>query len=196
MEPPNRSSIWRFPEFASYNPPSNYNDNELFCGGYSVQYEQNKGRCGICGDPWNEPEPRDNEDGGKFGRGIIVANYKSGQIFPFSVELTRSHLGRFRLRLCARNNPSERVTQGCFDKNKLMLMDDRGKKLGIRYPVQERTGFYNGSAFLPENVKCSHCVIQWQYKAGNTWGHCKNGTFKTGCGHQETFRGCSDVSIS
>jgi len=29
MDPPNRSSIWRFKEFASHNPPTNYNDNEV-----------------------------------------------------------------------------------------------------------------------------------------------------------------------
>ncbi|GFT30055.1 chitin-binding type-4 domain-containing protein, partial [Nephila pilipes] len=29
LEPPSRSSMWRF----GYNTPSNYNDNELFCGG-------------------------------------------------------------------------------------------------------------------------------------------------------------------
>ena len=33
IDPPNRSSVWRlFPGQA----PQNYNDNELFCGGFSV----------------------------------------------------------------------------------------------------------------------------------------------------------------
>lgn len=36
MEPPNRSSLWRFSEYRQYNPPVNYNDNENFCGGASV----------------------------------------------------------------------------------------------------------------------------------------------------------------
>ena len=39
MEPPNRSSLWRFPEFAEYNPPANYNDNENYCGGAGVSTE-------------------------------------------------------------------------------------------------------------------------------------------------------------
>ena len=33
LEPPGRSSVWRFSEFAAYDPPRNGNDNELFCGG-------------------------------------------------------------------------------------------------------------------------------------------------------------------
>ena len=36
MNPPSRSSIWRFPEFAHLNPVPNYSDNELFCGGVGV----------------------------------------------------------------------------------------------------------------------------------------------------------------
>jgi hypothetical protein len=31
----------------------NDNDNEVYCGGYGVQHDQNGGRCGICGDPWD-----------------------------------------------------------------------------------------------------------------------------------------------
>ena len=33
IEPPMRSSMWRF----GYNTPINYNDNELFCGGIQVR---------------------------------------------------------------------------------------------------------------------------------------------------------------
>lgn len=38
LEPPNRSSLWR------YNPdaPANYNDNENFCGGASVRILDDK----------------------------------------------------------------------------------------------------------------------------------------------------------
>lgn len=38
MEPPNRSSLWRFPEFAKENPPINYDDNRLYCGGFAVSH--------------------------------------------------------------------------------------------------------------------------------------------------------------
>lgn len=32
LEPAGRSSAWRF----GFNTPKNYNDNELFCGGFDV----------------------------------------------------------------------------------------------------------------------------------------------------------------
>ena len=32
IQPAQRSSAWRF----GYNNPKNYNDNELFCGGFGV----------------------------------------------------------------------------------------------------------------------------------------------------------------
>jgi len=34
----------------------------------------------VCGDPYNETQPRENEDGGIYGLGIIVREYKSGQV--------------------------------------------------------------------------------------------------------------------
>ena len=36
-----------------FNTPPNYNDHELYCGGYSRQWRTNGGKCGICGDPWD-----------------------------------------------------------------------------------------------------------------------------------------------
>ena len=44
-----------------YSNPVNYNDNELYCGGFSVQWQDNEGRCGVCGDNWAEPTPRTHE---------------------------------------------------------------------------------------------------------------------------------------
>lgn len=104
VKPAGRATLWRNPEFAKYNPPRNYDDTQLFCGGVyvrtkyvtvpwkfwiiackldfqkQVQYDLNNGSCGICGDPFNEPQPRTHEGGGMFGRGIIVGEYKAGQV--------------------------------------------------------------------------------------------------------------------
>lgn len=44
-------------------------------------------------------------------------------------------------------------------------------------------------------LECSNCVLQWHYTAGNNWGVCANGTGALGCGPQEQFRGCADISI-
>lgn len=105
MDPPNRSSLWRLAEYESYNPPINYDDNQLFCGGFVViffpsvskgyrilefqnttlskfqlQYQHNGGKCGECGDPYNSTRPRDNEHGGLYGQGIITKTYRKGQV--------------------------------------------------------------------------------------------------------------------
>ena len=38
-----------------FDTPPNYNDHELYCGGFSRQWRTNGGKCGICGDPWDSP---------------------------------------------------------------------------------------------------------------------------------------------
>lgn len=37
IEPPSRASAWRY----GFNTPANYNDHELFCGGFTKQYQGN-----------------------------------------------------------------------------------------------------------------------------------------------------------
>ena len=76
--------------------PENVNDHELNCGGFGRQQKNNGGKgeggragvkdgkegrlrreggwcgppglCGVCGDPYDQPRPRDNELGGRWGR--------------------------------------------------------------------------------------------------------------------------------
>lgn len=74
MEPPSRNAMWRF----GYPNPVNYNDNELFCGGYAVQWDQNDGKCGVCGDAYHAQ--RSHEAGGEYARGIIGRRYAAGQV--------------------------------------------------------------------------------------------------------------------
>lgn len=42
IEPPSRASAWRY----GFDTPPNYNDHELYCGGFSVQWHKNNGKCG------------------------------------------------------------------------------------------------------------------------------------------------------
>jgi len=107
------------------------------------------------------------------------------------VELTAAHLGHFEFHLCARDSRDEIETDECFEKNVLQLQNGLYK-----LPVSNRKGKYYTKARLPKWVTCNRCVIRWHYRAGNNWGNCGDGTFDEGCGNQETFRGCSDVSIS
>jgi len=75
-----RSSIWRFPEFEDFHPVVNADDNQVYCGGFTVQHHQNGGKCGICGDNYAQRRPRDNESGGKYDVGLIVRNYTAGSV--------------------------------------------------------------------------------------------------------------------
>jgi hypothetical protein len=48
---------------------------------------------------------------------------------------------------------------------------------------------------LPANLTCKHCVFQWKYITGNSWG-VTNGKGCVGCGEKnEEFYGCSDIAI-
>lgn len=51
IEPPSRASMWRY----GFGTPHDYNDHECYCGGFTRQWQRNKGKCGICGDPWDSP---------------------------------------------------------------------------------------------------------------------------------------------
>jgi len=186
MRPPNRSSIWRVPEFTHLNPPQNYDDNQLYCGGIH-QADDPGSNCGVCGDPASASKPRANEVGGTYDAGIIVAQYQAGQAIDIEVELTVSHMGNMEFRLC--NNP-QNEQQSCFDQNILQLVTG-----GTKLPAGP-TGPTRTRVQLPNNLRCDRCILQWNYRAGNGWGDCGNGTSATGCGPQETFRGCADIRIN
>ena len=48
---------------------------------------------------------------------------------------------------------------------------------------------------LPASLSCLRCVLQWKYVGGNNWGKCSDGREAVGCGPQEEFRACADISI-
>lgn len=190
MEPPARNAMWRF----GFPNSVNYNDNELFCGGYAVQWEQNQGQCGVCGDAYNLRSPRPHEAGGEFGKGIVTRRYFSGQEVDVEIELTANHMGRFELFLCPNNNAYYEATQDCFDRYPLYLTGTSE----VRYTIPPESGkkeIFRYRVKLPRRVTCTQCVLQWTYYTGNMWGRCDNGTEGVGCGKPETFRNCADISI-
>ncbi|EZA61441.1 hypothetical protein DMN91_003949 [Ooceraea biroi] len=189
LDPINRSSAWR----KGFPVEPNYTDNEHFCGGRTIQHNQNGGKCGECGDNYALPRPRSNENGGRYGTGVIVQKYKAGSTIDVTVRLTASHLGHFEFNLCPLKSKTDLETDECFNKYPLPLADGSGYNYPITvYGSKEYTVRLN----LPKGVTCDQCVIRWHYRTGNTWGICENGTKKMGCGPQETFRSCADVSIS
>nr|XP_023020670.1 uncharacterized protein LOC111509205 [Leptinotarsa decemlineata]XP_023020671.1 uncharacterized protein LOC111509205 [Leptinotarsa decemlineata]XP_023020673.1 uncharacterized protein LOC111509205 [Leptinotarsa decemlineata]XP_023020674.1 uncharacterized protein LOC111509205 [Leptinotarsa decemlineata] len=190
IEPPSRSSAWRY----GFNTPHNYNDHELFCGGFTRQWVKNEGKCGVCGDPWDSKIPRANEYGGTYGKGIIVRKYPTGNAITIRVELTAFHYGYFEFSICPNY---QNTTQECLDQNILQLAkpQDNVEHKGVRYFPKDGNKVYEMKYRLPKK-SCEHCVMQWRYVAGNNWGNCPNGTGAVGCGPQEEFRACADITIA
>ncbi len=109
-----------------------------------------------------------------------------------TVKLQAGMYGYFEFHLCAyKKSAKELVTQECFDRHLLRLMDG-----SIRYPIpaQADNTVHTVSLKLPDsNVNCEHCVIRWRYLAGNP--SCQDGENGSGCGQQSELRHCADVTI-
>lgn len=185
LDPPNRGSAWRYlPGF-----PVNYNDNANFCGGNSIQNGLNGGKCGLCGDDWRDPQPRKNENSGQYGTGQVVATYRSGQVIDTYTLLTANHLGIFQYSICKILDSSKpEPGEECF----FPLSHENG---AIQASITKTDFEVRHRLKLPNGFTCKHCVLRWHYKTGNSWGQCEDGTSGLGCGPQETFRTCTDISI-
>lgn len=191
-DPPARNAMWRF----GFHNPVNYNDNELYCGGFSVMWSENGGKCGVCGDRFSDPVPRPHEAGGTYGNGIIARRYSMGQTIDIEIDISANHWGHFELKICPTNGKLNSATQACFDEHPLVLADNlRSHQFYVPTESPKITKF-NYKVNLPFGLTCSQCVMQWTYYTGNTWGLCSNGTEAVGCGAQEMFRNCADVQIN
>jgi len=186
MEPPGRASMWR----KGYDTPPDYNDNQCFCGGF-VHQQSLGGQCGICGDPYDESEPRTHEIGGTYYKGLLVANYTTGQEMDVTIQITANHMGFFQFKLCSVPGFNTEATQECLDKTLLKLAgsDDTD------YYITDEVKDFQVKLQLPADLECDHCVLQWRYHGGNNWGLCPDGVGRDGCGPQEEFYGCADVSV-
>lgn len=185
MDPVNRLSRWRVDN--SY--PREYTDNQGFCGGYAVQWQNNGGRCGLCGDPYQDSAPRRAELGGDFGQGVIVKTYKKGQVIETSNRITANHYGFISWQLC--NLDVKIESEDCFSQYQLATTSGE-----INWTIPTSTGDFKVQLQLPSKLVCNHCVLRWTYTAGNNWGICPDGRGKLGCGSQETFKSCSDIRIT
>lgn len=185
ISPVGRGSRWRIDRTA----PVNYDDNGSNCGGFSNQWSVNGGKCGICGDPYQYATPRPHELGGSIGvNGVVVGSYNKNSTIEVTVRITANHLGKFLFDLC--NLDYENESEECFARYRIRTSDGRDE-----YTIGSAVGDYKVLLKLP-NISCQHCVLRWQYIAGNNWGWCGDGTGRLGCGPQETFITCSDIKIT
>ena len=111
-------------------------------------------------------QPRDNEGGGKFGRGTITRVYQMNERMKVKIELTANHMGHFEFRLCPQNNPLVPASQTCLDRN--LLEQTNGE--GAEYYPGPGNRVFQVWLRLPANLTCTQCVLQWRYFAANNWG--------------------------
>ena len=165
MDPPSRNSMWR----SGFRNPPNYNDNELNCGGFSYQWSVNKGKCGVCGDPFGRVQ--EHVFPGKYANNIITKTYRKGNEIDVMVHITANHKGYFTFRLGD-------IGVGPVTEEKLSYILKIARSESIRYylPKGSGAGFFKVSLQLPQTLLCKHCVLQWTYVAGNSWGTDESGS--------------------
>ncbi|XP_062587524.1 uncharacterized protein LOC134249165 [Saccostrea cucullata] len=193
LSPPQRGSLWRY----GYDTPPNYDDNGLFCGGIE-EYIKTGGKCGVCGDAYKGP--REHEAGGKYAKGIIVEQLPAGSTeMKTTIQITSYHMGYFEFRICPHNDIRRPVSQQCLDEHLMIIKEGTPESEYTRYypdnPIETGKDKYHLTLLLPRGIRCEQCVLQWTYNTGNSWGTDKNGTSCLGCGLQEVFKNCADISI-
>ncbi|EDS42348.1 conserved hypothetical protein [Culex quinquefasciatus] len=165
IEPPSRASAWRY----GFSTPPNYNDHELYCGGFNRQWQKNDGKCGECGDAFDVPRPRPHEFGGKWGQGVIVRRYKPGSVITLRVELTASHMGYFEFRMC----DSVKAQQDCLDKHLLKIISGtpsipNPSDLGTRFYPRNGSRIYDMKAELPKGRRDQTNLVS-KFATGFFW---------------------------
>lgn len=184
IDPPHRGSMWRF----GFDTPHDYNDMSLNCGGIPHQWKMHAGKCGLCGDPY-EQKPYEHESGGKYATGTIARTYLEGQKITITIELTANKQGWFEFRLC----DGQKETQDCFDKNLLKVLNGDISKYDVK---STKNGNFSIDIELPQGLVCSNCVLQFKYHAGNNYGTSKDGKTCLGCAEeQEEVYNCADIEI-
>lgn len=114
--------------------------------------------------------------------------------------------------MCSLTRPEEVETESCFGEPLHILESN-----DTRFPFGWDSGTVLLTVRLPQDLICERCVFQWEYVtgeketylrltqilfliyndllAGNVWDECEDGSEGLGCGPQETFRNCADISI-
>ncbi|XP_068681915.1 uncharacterized protein [Montipora foliosa] len=186
IDPASRNSAWRY----GFGTPRQDTDNELNCGGFSVQWNTNKGKCGVCGDAYHlKKREALYTYPGKFATGTITKVYTEGQEIEVLVDVTSNHNGGFTFRVGDIGDPP--ITQ---EKLKHVLKQPNGAtewKINSKFNTVFKIRLQ-----LPKGLTCDHCVLQWWWRVANSWGCDGPGNCGIGKGEQETFVNCADIRIT
>lgn len=150
-----------------------------------------------------------------------VRNYFPGSTIDILVDIVANHGGTFEYQLCWRDQPDQRETEECFESLVLVkqkdidssgptsetsielssekpeLAADQDDENSYAYELDPNrgSGSFAMSVQLPANRTCEHCILRWHWRTANNWGRCDDGSEQVGCGHQEIYRNCADISI-
>lgn len=122
-----------------------------------------------------------------------VKNYFPGSTLDVIINLDTNHGGYFEFELCRRDSFEQLEREDCFERLKFV---DGSERFKLTKDHSDR-GMKSMSLMIPDDLySCRACILRWNYRAGNNWGVCKDGTYGNGCGPQELYRNCADISIS
>lgn len=182
LDPPSRGSRMKNQLFVE--------DMKGDCGGFYDLWMVHDGECGVCGDAYGDAKPRKHESGGTFGRGRIVKTYNSESMINITVKITKNQLGTFTFGICSLDLDHLEDDE-CFKKHPIYPASLRHYQLN----PSTLAGKINITIQLPKFFKCVRCVLRWTYYTADKLGICMDDTKQIGCGQQDQFRSCSDISL-
>lgn len=124
-------------------------------------------------------------------------NYFPGSSVDIMIEIVANHGGRFYFEMCWRDSIDIKETEDCFEPLELSktIKEDEDEHEYYILSAEKGSGIYTMSVDLPMDKICEHCILRWHWKSANNWGVCEDGSEKVGCGYQEVYRNCADVSV-
>lgn len=122
---------------------------------FQSQWKNNKGKCGLCGDPWNKP--RDHEFGGKYFTNHILSTYQKSSVINLTVFTNINPSGWMEFRLL----PYETEISSISNNYLLHIGDSRTWRYRVR-----RSGYHVVPVRLPTDLECERCILQWKFHTG------------------------------
>lgn len=139
----------------------------------------------------------------------IKTTYTAGQVIDMEVKMTAYHGGRFDFKLQDVGNLDDPVGS-LWESSTLLTVEsfsppcDNPSYCGIEpciatkscaqipmAPYTGHNGIYSIQVKLPDDIQCTHCVLQWIYVTANSCGGSK-----VSCDTSEHFWNCADLEIT
>jgi hypothetical protein len=123
-------------------------------------------------------------------------NFFPGSSIDLMIEIVANHGGNFNFEMCWRNEWDTIETEDCFESLRISGKNDSDDDAyDYELDASQGTGIYTMSVDLPPNRTCERCILRWHWRSANNWGTCDDGSEAIGCGYQEIYRNCADISI-